>query len=71
MNMKTNGYIIPGPKTEHLWEKIRLAKASGDREEVGRLTQEIRKVSVDLIRAGELEYGDQSKTNQVTPTQSV
>lgn len=59
------GFIQPGPKTQHLWDQLNAAKAAGDRDTVGKLTQEIRKISLELLKAGEREYGcDQNNHNQ-------
>ena len=50
--MKTHGYIQPIAATQEPWQQLRTAKASRNFIEVGRLSAEIRTIT---IRNGQLQ----------------
>ena len=44
--MRRSGYIQPTPATAELWQQLAVAKAQRDFGEVGRLTAEIRTMTI-------------------------
>lgn len=45
-DMKRGGYIQPTPETAAMWRQLADAKARGDRNEMARLTEAIRTVTI-------------------------
>jgi len=48
--VETTGYIQPIPATADLWRQLAIAKAAKDRREIGRLSDAIRRATIDAKR---------------------
>lgn len=45
-----NGYIQPRHETQSLWDELDVAKQSKDYVTVGKLSDQIRRLTIDLVR---------------------
>lgn len=50
--MEATGYIQPIPATADLWRQLAIAKAAENRREMGRLSDAIRRATIDAKRQG-------------------
>lgn len=49
---KRLGYFQPLPTTLHLWNQLAIAKATGNRNEVSKLSDQIRRMTIEAKRNG-------------------
>jgi len=48
--MRSSGYVKPIPETQALWQELKIAKANKDWPLVGKLSDKIRRATVEAKR---------------------